>query len=1726
MPKAKKFGAFSGVFTPSVLTILGVIMYMRLGWVVGNAGLITALIIIVISHIISVTTGLSISSVATDKKIKTGGIYYILSRSLGFPMGGAIGLALFTGTALGISMYLVGFAESVLAVEQIREFLHLEQDLNSYRIVASASLLLLVIIAFISTSLAIKSQYFIMGAIALSLISIVWGLVSKTEFLPVEIAFSPAREGASIQEIFGVFFPAVTGFTAGVAMSGDLKDPKKNIPVGTLSAIAVGFIVYIALAVMFAFFVDRQLLQDDYNFLLKVAKFSPFVLAGIWGATLSSALGGILGGPRILQAISKDKITPRVFAKGYGASNEPRNALIFIFLIAEGGILLGELNLIAGIVSMFYLASYGFINLAFFLEKWASTDFRPVFKVRGLVGLIGFVACFAVMAQLGIITMFVALIIMFGLFAWLNRKQLKSETGDVWQSVWMSVVRRALHSLDKKNLEERNWQANIILFSGGQGARPHLIEFGKDLVGQYGLLSNFDLHETKDKKYLFPKHLQSHTHESFEGKGIFTRRQSCSDIYSGIETIISTYGFSGIEPNTVIMGWMRQSKNPVRFSQMIQRIYELDVNLLLIDYDKRYGYGDYKTVDIWWRGSGNNGNLALNLMKFLWASENWQDAKLRLLIGNPVNENAVKIKQHAEEVISNMRIDAEIKVINNQIDQKPFYDLIRTESINTDLIILGMPDVQEGREEEFVKNTNDLMHKIGTVVLIKASSQFKNLNLGLRYKLQTREEQQKLSSIINETESTVDLFLPESPTANEKLGSLHDDLSDINTRVIKEQLNTYFSLFDKLSEDILFSAQDLIRRIDFSNEDPEYPLHLRAGLDKFLIKCYALIKKFSNEQIQIQEISLRNSFEMMIHEIDSIVENIPEHFRITYHVNDLRFINGESKRERKFKKKMRARMKTKQDSVDYKVKYKKLINEYLPADYYEITKDIGYKTGALTIELILNIRKYIRKLRNTILLIQSVSEDKRKFTKSFLNEQKKIIADSTDYIIQLKNMMSENIYGILQREKTNIINALSKDLSLADVNKSIKNGHSSKSLIQEKAAIEDIPSLIRRNEDLLFSAWKAEILLIEFENGLYKLTGEAVKSAENYLRKEVLSKLFKVKSHVELIQDSLKQSKSKQFELAEIQFEEEEAIRKQINEFFDGKIEKLKYLKDKFPKKVKLLTNDAYNTITENQFSQLETTDISLSAYIEYVVHTKFNEPLFNFIERFPKEIHETGKKIQNIIRLVSFSMSHSDKNSQSADISLGQADKLKFIENQLDEITKIEEQTIHLIKSVGLTVTERLNDLSNLLNIYSILKEAAKIKRFSDKLSKKKKTNRIKESYRKFIISKDSFLNTLRFSKSIPGNPITEGIESNVVSKINEIHKIREHASVSDEVLKKIPFYYKQLFLKTDNFSNEFFVGREEELSEIEKSVKRYQSGFHGAIFIIGERYSGKSFLTHYSIQKFLPGAPVYKISPAIEGSVSVKNFRTKFAQAFEEKGSYDEKLAKAKKGTVIILDEFEMWWERSIDGFAVVEEFIRLVNDYGNKFLFFVNLNTYSYSLINSLRHLELYALNVIHCNPFDALQLSEAVLMRHNAGGVQMEYAGKNQEKLKQRDYAEMFNAYHSQTGGNIGLSVYTWLADISDVQTGVIIKHKAVKKSTLISSEFEAQTSDILLQFILHKRISLHGLLNLSQLNEENLRNEVFFLLRSGILVEPVKSVYEINKFMYIPVLNLIRKSHLL
>ena len=369
-------GTFSGVFTPSILTILGIILFLRLGYVTGSAGIGRALIIIAIANLISVLTSQSLAAIATNLRVKGGGDYYLISRTLGQQFGGAIGMVLYLAQSVSVAFYCIGFAEALSTMIP-------SYPMVTTRVIAAVAIGLLFILSWMGADWATRFQYVVMGLLIAALFSFFWGGMAQWNSEMLLSNWAAPADGPPFWVIFGIFFPAVTGFTQGVSMSGDLKDPGKSLPLGTFLAVGISIAVYFSVALIFAGVLPNSVMISDYQSIKQVARFGVLIDAGVIAATLSSAMASFLGGPRILQSLSADRIFPFLtpFAKGVGPSSNPRRAVLLTLAIALSTIGLGQLNLVARVVSMFFLISYGLLNYATYYEaRAASPSFRPRFR--------------------------------------------------------------------------------------------------------------------------------------------------------------------------------------------------------------------------------------------------------------------------------------------------------------------------------------------------------------------------------------------------------------------------------------------------------------------------------------------------------------------------------------------------------------------------------------------------------------------------------------------------------------------------------------------------------------------------------------------------------------------------------------------------------------------------------------------------------------------------------------------------------------------------------------------------------------------------------------------------------------------------------------------------------------------------------------------------------------------------------------------------------------------------------------------------------------------------------------------------------------------------------------------------------------------------------------------------------------------------------------------------
>ncbi|MEM8862495.1 MAG: amino acid permease, partial [Chloroflexota bacterium] len=402
---AARFGTFAGVFTPNVLTILGLILFLRIGYVTAYAGMWHTLIIVLIANGISFLTGLSLSAIATSMEVRAGGNYYILSRSLGLEVGGAIGIPLFASQAISVAFYIIGFTESAQSLVWFQQF--------DPRLISTAIALLFIVIAWIGADFAIKIQFGILAVLTAALISFFaggWDTISEPILEPAY------ADGITFWVAFAIFFPAVTGITVGTSMSGDLKDPDKAIPNGTISSIVITAVIYVGVVVWFSFHApDRQELINNSMAIQSISIFPPLILAGVWASTLSSALGSIVAAPRTLQAIGKDRMVPTWTASNLGHPTEPRMAVLITGAIALIVIWMGDLNAVAPVISMFFLNTYGITNLAAGIEKLVDNpSYRPRFNIPWYWSMLGALGCYGTMFLISPTATVIAIVISVG----------------------------------------------------------------------------------------------------------------------------------------------------------------------------------------------------------------------------------------------------------------------------------------------------------------------------------------------------------------------------------------------------------------------------------------------------------------------------------------------------------------------------------------------------------------------------------------------------------------------------------------------------------------------------------------------------------------------------------------------------------------------------------------------------------------------------------------------------------------------------------------------------------------------------------------------------------------------------------------------------------------------------------------------------------------------------------------------------------------------------------------------------------------------------------------------------------------------------------------------------------------------------------------------------------------------------------------------------------------
>lgn len=659
----RTFGTFEGVFTPTLLAILGVIMYLRMGWVVGNAGLLGALLVIVVAVAITACTGLSLASIATNTRMEAGGPFAIIYRALGREVAGSIGVPLVFSQSLVVAMYVFGFREGWLWI--FPEHPALLVDLISFAVVC--------LISWVSTGLAFRIQYFILTVIALSLVSIF--CCPKTILSPTShFSLWGSFPGTNFWEVFAVFFPATTGIMVGANMSGELANPRKNIPMGTLYAIAISTVIYFSLAIWCAYTSAPSELLSNYTIMVDKSLWQPIVVAGILGATFSSALSSHVGAPRILQAMGSKKLMPAAnWFSQTAANGEPRNAMIATSFVALLGLLMRDLNAIASLVTMFFLITYCTLNIIVLLESSLGLlSFRPTLRINRVIPLIGASGCIFAMLVINPTFSLVAAGLVLAIYIWLVASSVGGEDNEIRSSFFEAIaawifVRMTV--FDREN--PRTWKPNILVpVEDPEELKSH-DQFILDLGRPEGSLKLIGLAMPDVQAEVLAPKIAS-VGKFFRESKLFTTWSTidCQDYFNGVVTGLQALQSAFFRPNILVL---RVPDVIERHKECLEVIYEARrarVGVLLLKEHSESGFGKREVVNLWVRPDFsvnlhqalNRGAMHLAILFTIQMTRAW-NARINLISAVRSTEEEEQAREYLNLIIEECRLPEPVSCV-------------------------------------------------------------------------------------------------------------------------------------------------------------------------------------------------------------------------------------------------------------------------------------------------------------------------------------------------------------------------------------------------------------------------------------------------------------------------------------------------------------------------------------------------------------------------------------------------------------------------------------------------------------------------------------------------------------------------------------------------------------------------------------------------------------------------------------------------------------------------------------------------------------------------------------------------------------------------------------------------------------------------------------------------------------------------------------------------------
>lgn len=721
-PSKKKFGTFAGIFVPNVTMMFGVILFLRLGMIIGHVGPWQFAAIVAISLALMIITSFSIAMIATNMKVGKGGVYYLISRSLGIEIGSAVGLALCLSQLVCLSLCISAFAYSFILI----------YPNISLEIVEIVTLSVLTIVSLVSVNLAIRAQTGIFIILFCAAGSIFFGSMDGIQLPGEGIPSEPYN--FTFWKAFALFYPAMTGIEAGMAMSGSLRNPSRSLTWGNISSLLVVGFTYFFIGLFIYFSIPSYLLREHPFLLINFSPWEWLIYLGIWCAAISSSLGCLIGCSRMVQSLAGDGVLPTILGKGYGANNEPRWATALTFFVSLILVFFTTMDQIIPVLTMICLISYGTLNfVAAVAQLINNPGWRPTFTVPWYIPMFGAVGAISLMFLIDAAWTFLAIGFVLAIYFTMKTRNLKVSFPDLRESIIFFFSRKALYRLAVAMEHPLNWHPQILACTGAPAQQLSMLYLASSFTKRSGILTTVSIVPKNWEDSFQLERTKKSINEFLSKQGILSLVEvsASSDSYQGIDALIRNYGIGPLQPNTILIGLPERIEAIKGLLNVMRTASFCKKNLMLfhsnVDSSEVSFYQflrNPKSIDVWWDSNNTESfELMVSFVVSFTSGISWNRKMITFKSLAP-NENAANhIRNYLNRFIRKSRISAQTEVIVEEESQTVISGFSKY-STNADLIFVPLltlgnwPQEEEEKALGYLQELEDALPSDKMVVLL------------------------------------------------------------------------------------------------------------------------------------------------------------------------------------------------------------------------------------------------------------------------------------------------------------------------------------------------------------------------------------------------------------------------------------------------------------------------------------------------------------------------------------------------------------------------------------------------------------------------------------------------------------------------------------------------------------------------------------------------------------------------------------------------------------------------------------------------------------------------------------------------------------------------------------------------------------------------------------------------------------------------------------------------